>query len=274
LHTGAELLLWPAVEKPKLDPSSPEAPLFARMSDRQIFLTALAFSPDGSVLATTGKYGGIRLWDVFAGEELLRLDGHEGKVSSLTFGPVGRTLLSAGDDGQALLWSLRPKTGPAIDPPALWVDLNSNDAAKAYRAMWAMSADPKAIALLREKIEPATPPDPGRVAKLIADLASDQFRIRETASMALTEQGRTIVPLLQEAVRTRLPAEADRRAKLVLDGFKGLPTPAEQRQLRAVRAVELAATADARDLLRRWAGGAPGATLTRAAADALKRLGP
>lgn len=62
------------------------------------WVTALAVSPDGSVLAS-GDYGQtISLWDVATGKELRRLEGHVGAVVALAFSPDGRTLASGAKD--------------------------------------------------------------------------------------------------------------------------------------------------------------------------------
>jgi WD40 repeat protein/DNA-binding SARP family transcriptional activator len=66
----------------------------------------LAFSPDGTQLATASADGTIRLWDPDTGEQLLVLEGHIGLVSDVSFNPNGTQLASASADGTVRVWAL------------------------------------------------------------------------------------------------------------------------------------------------------------------------
>ena len=70
---------------------------------------ALAFSPDGSRLASGSDDHSIRLWDMRTGKERLQLRGHENYVHDLAFSPDGETLASAGADDSVRLWSSRSR---------------------------------------------------------------------------------------------------------------------------------------------------------------------
>lgn len=65
---------------------------------------ALAFSPDGKVLASGEEFGKISFWDVAAGQRIRQAEGHDGIVSVLRFSPAGDRLASGGIDGKLALW--------------------------------------------------------------------------------------------------------------------------------------------------------------------------
>jgi WD40 repeat protein len=65
--------------------------------------TALAFSPDGKLLASCSSAKTVFVWDL-ATKKPRKLEGHAKGVRSLAFSPDGTTLATGGEDGVALLW--------------------------------------------------------------------------------------------------------------------------------------------------------------------------
>jgi WD40 repeat protein/uncharacterized caspase-like protein len=67
---------------------------------------ALAFSPDGRVLATAGHDRTVKLWDPANGVLLRSLSGHTDRIESVAFSPDGQTLASGGADRTVRLWNV------------------------------------------------------------------------------------------------------------------------------------------------------------------------
>ncbi|MEO1129520.1 MAG: serine/threonine-protein kinase [Planctomycetota bacterium] len=67
---------------------------------------ALAFSPDGSTLASSGRRGTTLLWHVGLSTELTRFTDHSSMVFALAFDPDGSSLYSGGIGGEVMVRSV------------------------------------------------------------------------------------------------------------------------------------------------------------------------
>jgi hypothetical protein len=66
----------------------------------------VAWSPDGTRLASASDDSTIRLWDAVAGSPFATLQGHSDSVNAVAWSPDGRRLASASDDNSIRLWDV------------------------------------------------------------------------------------------------------------------------------------------------------------------------
>jgi WD40 repeat protein len=264
-------------------------PIWEAATGRQRLLLAghqepcnyIAMTRDGRTLASSGCDNTIRLWDLETGDPLRTLTGHRGPANALVFSADGKTLVSTGNDTTMLFWDVaavtqRPKPKVvALSPEeckSLWTDLAGADAAKAYKAIRAFSAAPAQTAsFLGERLRPARSAKKEEVDRLIAELDSDDFQVREKAASELEELGGTVGPALRQVIAGRPSAEVRARVNRLLEKL-ATPAPELLRNLRALEALEAVGGAEARQVVERIAKGAAEARLTRDAKAALARL--
>lgn len=241
----------------------------------------VAFSPDCRLLALTAPGQEILVWDLRLGRERRRFQGFDADVTYLAFSPDGRRLVSGLTDSTLLIWDVEDTKNPPVqigsaDAAKVWNDLAGRDAARAFRARGLLAAAPEeALALLKKHLHPVKPADPQRLSRLLADLDSDEFAVREKAQAELEQLRELAEPALRKALANKPTLEVRRRALAVLDQLREpITRPESLRTRRAVAVLEDIGTAAARRLLEDLAKGAPEARLTREAKAALQRLGP
>jgi len=67
-------------------------------------ILALAFSPDGAILAWGLEDRTFQLNEILSGKTLRTLTGHPGRVTALAFSPNGKRLASGDGNGVIRLW--------------------------------------------------------------------------------------------------------------------------------------------------------------------------
>jgi WD40 repeat protein len=242
-------------------------------------INAVAFSPDGRLLAFAESGGLVSVWDVFTRKRLAAFAGHDGQPLCVAFSPDGKTLASGGMDTTILLWDVskvRP-TAPSAGKAGvkeLADEMAGKDVGKAYDAVWRLAGHgDKAVEHLKPTLKPVARLDAAKVKRLVGQLEDEQQARRDEAVEELTKLGRVVEPALRRVLANKPPNQTRRLIAGILDRW-GAPK-AEQSDLvqaRSLLVLELVGSKAARAVLADLAAGEPDAPLTRSAAAALARL--
>jgi hypothetical protein len=225
--------------------------------------TLLSFAADGSTLAALAADSShIRVWDVGRLRTRRLLTNPRGAVTSLALSPDGKYLATVAADGKALVWNVATRELELTTPPAelpkeellaLWKDLASDDFNKSDAA-WRRLATcgDNAVAFLKEQIRPISEPpvDAKRVEKLIAELDSPKYAVRDKAHKELVTCGELVITPLQKLIANPPSEEARTRAEKILKKVKEpVLTPERQRVLEAMELLEAVKTPLAKQVL-------------------------
>jgi WD40 repeat protein len=243
------------------------------------FPNRLAWTRDGRTLIAGDRAGSLVLWEAATGSRRLTWPSGQGRITTLAVADDRRRLAVGLRDSTTLVVDLLRLVGPLPlgtaqqELPALWDALASENTETSWQAICTLGAAPeKALPLLKEQLSPVQEGPRQRFGKLLAQLDDDSFDVRERATEELTQIVDEVGQLLEEELQKDHSAEVRRRITLVLEkrGNNSLP-PGNRRILRALEALELLHTPEARTLLEKLAGGAPDALQTREAKAALAR---
>jgi WD40 repeat protein len=267
-------------------------------------VTALAFSPDGRMLASLSSNDhAIHVWEAASGKERARFHGHNGaeiysSLTSLSFAADGRRLASGSRDSTILIWDVTGRLGDGglrtvklsdKELEGLWTDLESSDAVRAGRAVWTLAAaGPQTVSFLKMQFRPmAVRAKPEVVARLLADLDADDFPVRDKARKELQQLGEECEPALRQALAKQPSLQMRRSLQELLSQLEAArkePVGEVLRGLRAVEVLEQIGTPEARQVLetltrgRSWSRRGTSSWFrvteeTQAALERLKRTG-
>jgi hypothetical protein len=203
-------------------------------------ITALAFSADGTRLASGSQDTTILVWDM-----------------TVAWTKVARKAdLSTEEVNQ------------------LWDDLSSTDGGEAEAAVWNLAAAPRrAVTFLKGRLMPVPLDQSRRLQALLSDLDSEKFATRETATAGLEQMLDFAHPTLARLVQEGPSLEVRRRVETLL---KKMRRPefvgGRAREARALEVLERIGTTEARALVRALADGAPEARFTEEAEVVWGRL--
>jgi hypothetical protein len=247
----------------------PSGKLMAVLGGYEGPVGAVALSPAGETVVAGSEDKKVRLWQTRSHKLRRELAGHQGPVLALALTADGKRLASAGADGAILIWELEGRE-------FLWLDLGSLDDTAARVAADKLAALPEVTAFLDKHLRPLLDLT-FRVDCLIADLDSDRFAVRATATRDLEKLEKSAAGALRQALRENAPLETRRRIEQLLGKLpaeeEGEPRYSERlRMSRAAGVLERVGSAEARRVLQALAQGPPQARLTREAKAALNRL--
>jgi WD40 repeat protein len=76
-----------------------------KLSSQQSSIYSVAFSPNGRLIATAGKDGTTRLWNINGGS-IVTINGRQGSIYSVAFSPDSKFIATGGKDGTTKLWNV------------------------------------------------------------------------------------------------------------------------------------------------------------------------
>jgi hypothetical protein len=151
---------------------------------------------------------------------------------------------------------------------ALWDEAGRDNRAKAWQATVSLARAPGGPAYLLGRLEKQSTADEAkRIEKLIVDLDSDEFSVREKATEELEAIGPGVESAVKKALQKDPPFDMRRRLERVLERIDThLPTPEALRPVRVVEALEVLGTTEARRTLEALVKGSSSAAAEAKAA--------
>jgi hypothetical protein len=244
-----------------------------------------AASPDGRLVLMAGPLDTVQLWELATRDKRWEVPTHHGRLGPVAFAARGGLMVTTHEDGTILLWQLRKIGKPAPDMPAkltekqqdqLWADLASPSGPVAHQAIVELVARPaQALSLLKQRLPSIYGDRIPDLAKWLADLDSNQFKVRAKASKDIEKAGKLAEPALWKLLAAKPALEVVRRVEALLAKLEAAQGPAPDgawlQALRAIETVERLGTPEAHDLLEALARTTPETWISWEARQALAR---
>ncbi len=208
------------------------------------------------------------------------LTGHRGAITSCYFSADSRHLLTVCNDSTMLVWDLTRWTLPGQSEPGendfqqQWSILASNDAVKAFHAIYRWGNHPSAAEWLGKQImSSAVSIDKEQILTWIKQLNGNRFLDREQATKQLIKYAGSAKQELKAALASTSEVETRRRLEQILSQAEETTSLTENplQFSRAIEALELMGTSEAHQQLLLIAK--RNDTLGQEARDAASRLG-
>ena len=252
-------------------------------------IQSISYSPDGRLMATASWDKTVRVWEVLTDGLVATLPGHTEHVCAVAFSPDGTRLASGASgptDNSTLSWDVRRILfGPIEQESAtltdeelseVWEDL-STDSSRAFRAMAILVHAPlQSTPYLVKQVKDLVPKsDPATIDRLILELDSDTFKVREAAHRKLIDLRVIAEAQLRKALKETGSFEVRSRIMQILaqkESERKLTDGERKRIHRMIYAMELIGTTEMKQQLVKIASGFPNSEIIAAASAAANRL--
>jgi WD40 repeat protein len=246
---------------------------------RRLELGTYVFSPDNRLLA--GSAETLKVFDLYSGRFIRECKAEGNGFGNFAFSPDSRLLAASCADTTVVIWPTTPTGARAsnpLDENDLARILETGTAAEAYEAIGRMIADPdRALPFLERRLRAVPQPDAAAIQRLIGGLGSELADQQESARLGLTELGPLVEPALRVTLSSdALPAGSKKQIEQLLQNLDEKPALSgaeDVLHIRAIQVLERIGTKRAKRLLEAIARGAESSPRTRAAVEALARLG-
>ena len=176
--------------------------------DHPTYVMAVAYSPDGSLLATGAGDGTLLLRDAETGVMKARLTGHNQGIPALAFDPSGRWLGSGDVSGRVVVWDLdtkQPLQQLQVGPSWVW-SIGFHDGGR--KLVSEVSNGPVVLFDLPSGKPEAQITLPGGIRRFLADPARDRlivaFNNGDLSSLSMPDltQGRRLAHAHPSAIES------------------------------------------------------------------------